>query len=265
MNHLRNFLPQASIWWNRGANIRLAFCAMMLPAALFLHAGKVVLVTGDWDPYTNEKVAGKGAFTELVTAVFDEMKVEYEVQFYPWKRVEAAVADGTAYAAFPYVITDERKQFFDFSDEVMVSNGKFFYYKPNNSVKFADWKTYDDLKSVKIGGVLGYWYEKDFKAAGLNVDYVPTDEQNFKKLEAGRVDLVPTDELVGRALIKTLFPDKQKNFLVLPKPLNSSSLYLMVSKKYNDAEALTKKFNDSLKAIRKSGKYAKILSKHGIK
>ncbi len=244
---------------------RIAFWASLFLTVFSLHAEKVMLATGDWDPYTTEKTASKGAFTEIVTAVFAEMKVEYEVRFFPWIRVESAIAEGSAYAAFPYVITDERKKAFDFSDQVMTSYGKLFYYKPNNKVNIVDWKTYDDLKPIKLGGAFGYWYEKDFKAAGLNVDYAATDELNFKKLQVGRVDLIPADELVGRALIDKLFPGKQNDFIVLPKPLNSSSLHLMVSRKYKDAEALTKQFNDSLKAVRKSGKYAKILSKYGIK
>jgi len=241
----------------------LLLLAVILPS-LLTGAEKMVLVTGEWEPYTTEKSAEKGAFSEIVTAVFQEMKTDCEVKFYPWKRAEMMVDEGSAVAAFPYSVTDERKKTFLYSDPVMNSTSKFFYYKPSNKVKISDWKNYSDLKSYKIGGVLGYFYEKEFAAEGLNTEYVSSDELNIKKMQAGRVDIIPGEELVAKALIKKLFPTEQQNFLALNKPLLSSSLHLMYSKKGANSEQNIKSFNEALKRIKANGKYKTIMTKYGL-
>jgi len=53
------------------------------------------------------------------------------------------------------------------------------------------------IKIIIIGGVLGYFYQKEFEKAGLNVEYVATDEQNLKKLLAGRIDIFPVAGITG--------------------------------------------------------------------
>lgn len=241
------------------------FYSIVFMFAACLNAEKVLLVTGDWYPYTIENSLNKGAFTEIVSAVFTEMKVEFQIEFYPWKRAEMMVENGVAWAVFPYKTTPERKLVFNFSDQIMNGTGRLFYYKPSNKVKIADWIDFADLKGFKIGGVLGYWYEYDFKKAGLDVSYVVSDEINFRRLEKKIVDLVAADELVGRAIIQKYFPEHQDDFLVLPKETDVSSLHLMISRNYRDSEILTAKFNTSLKKLKESGLYAKILAKYGIK
>jgi len=241
----------------------LILIAFILPA-MVASTEKIVLLTGEWEPYTTEKSAHKGAFSEIVIAVYHEMRTDYKIKFYPWKRAEIMVGEGSAMAAFPYAVTDERQKTFLFSDPVMNSTSKLFYYKPSNKVKITDWKSYADLKAFRIGGVLGYFYEKEFTAAGLNVENVSSDEMNLKKLKAGRVDLIPGEELVSKLLIKKLFPTEQQYFIALDKPLKSSSLHLMFSKKNADSEENIKFFNNALKRIKANGKYKTIMTKYGL-
>jgi len=243
---------------------RLLVMLTLILLAMLASAEKMVLVTGEWEPYTTEKSSEKGAFSEIVIAVFQEMKTDCDIKFYPWKRAEMMVDEGSATAAFPYSVTDERIKNFLYSDPVMNSTSKFFYYKPSNKIKITDWKSYADLKAFKVGGVLGYFYEKDFAAAGLNTEYVANDELNLKKMQAGRVDLIPGEELVAKALIKKLFPTEQQNFVALNKPLLSSSLHLMYSKKNADSEKNIKAFNEALKRIKTNGKYKTIMTKYGL-
>lgn len=228
-------------------------------------AQKIVLATGEWEPYTSEKMKDQGFFTEIVTAVFKELNIEVEYKFLPWKRCEDMATKGDVFAAFPYMITEERKKTFDFTDTVAKSTGKFFYHKGGNIKDGFNWNSYADLKSYKVGGTLGYWYEKDFQAAGLNTEFVPNEDSSFKKLQMNRIDLAASDELVGWQLIKSLFPKEVSNFDTLDKPLNESELCLMVSKAYPDSKNLTEKFNTGLKKIKEKGIYSAILKKYNIK
>ncbi len=236
---------------------------VLLCAAASNAAQKVVLVTGEWAPYTSEKMAGGGFFTEIVSAVFKEAGIEVEYKYYPWLRCESEVKSGTAFAAFPYKETSERKQVFDFSDGIFASKGKFFYLK-NKVTHEIKWEKYEDLKVFKIGGTLGYWYMKDFEKAGLKPDYANDDTASIKKLQAGRVDIVPADELVGWVVIKKEFPSEAGNFATAKKPLNVDNLSLMISKSYPDSAAIKVKVNAALKKIKEKGIYSTILKKYGM-
>ena len=76
-----------------------------------------------------------------------------------------------------------------------------------------------------MGGILGYWYEKDFKEAGLNVDYAASDEVSLKKLYEGRMDLLAMDELLGWHYIKKLYPNEVQKFDTVKKPLKNDLLH----------------------------------------
>ncbi len=224
----------------------------------------VVLATGDWAPYTSETMENYGAFTEIVSAVFKEMGVPVKYVFYPWKRAEDEVKAGNVFAAFPYIETEERLKEYDFSEPVFISTGKFFYM-PQKQKSEITYDKLEDLQSYQVGGVLGYWYEAPFKAAGLQTDYVHSDELNLQKLYAGRVDLAASEELVGWALIKKLYPQEVDQFATVEKPLNEDALRLIVSRKYPAAAGLLQKFNAALKIINTNGTMQQILIKYGLK
>ena len=46
-------------------------------------AGDVTLITGEWTPYTSEKLENYGFFTEIVSEVCKEMGVVPKYEFYP--------------------------------------------------------------------------------------------------------------------------------------------------------------------------------------
>jgi polar amino acid transport system substrate-binding protein len=224
---------------------------------------EVILATGEWAPYTSETMEGYGAFTEIVTAVFDEMGLTPKYVFYPWERAENEVREGNVFAAFPYRLTEERQKEFDFSGPALMTSSRFFYLRE----KFPDGLAYDqleDLQSYTIGGVLGNWYETPFKEAGLTVEWVATEEQNFEKLYLGRIDMLSAETLVGRTAIKKLYPDAEEQFGVADKPLNESPLHLMVSRKYPNAAQLLQQFDAALQAIKDNGVYQQILNNYGL-
>ncbi|MBF0378216.1 MAG: transporter substrate-binding domain-containing protein [Desulfamplus sp.] len=232
-------------------------------AVVCIAGEKIVLVTGEWAPYTSEKMKGQGFFTEVVSAVFKEAGLEVEYKFYPWLRCEDMIQKGKAYAAFPYMINDERKKIYDFSEPLAKSTGRLFYLKSNVKSEVV-WEKYEDLKKYKVGGTAGYWYEKPFADAGVKLDLAVSDELGMKKLHGGRFDLLATDELVGWDLVNTFFSTDKHNFAVVKKPLNNDNLRLMVSRTYPDSQAITKKVNEALQRIKDKGIYSKILKKYNI-
>jgi polar amino acid transport system substrate-binding protein len=226
-------------------------------------ADEVILVTGEWAPYTSETMEGYGAFTEIVSVVFEEMGVTPRYVFYPWERAENEVREGRAFAAFPYMLTEERQQEFDFSGPALMTSSVFFYM----TEKYPDGLVYEeleDLQGYKVGGVLGNWYEAPFKDAGLTVDWVSAEEQNFEKLYQGRIDILSAETLVGWTTVRTMYPDAVDEFATAEKPLNESPLHLMVSRNYPGAEDLLGQFDAALQAVKDSGAYQDVLAKYGL-
>ncbi len=243
--------------------VLLVGCLILLVTVSVNAGQKVTLVTDEWEPYTSNKMEGYGFFTEIVTAIFKEAGLEVEYQFFPWKRCELNLRNGTVFAAFPYKMTEGRKATYDFSDAIANSTGRFFYLKSRIKSEVT-WEKLEDLKSYKIGGTRGYWYEKEFNTAGLIIDYGTSDKLGFKKLKGGRFDLLATEELVGWELIKKLYPNEIDDFGIMKQPLNKDELRLMISRVYPDSAAITEKVNTALQRIKDNGVYSAILKKYKI-
>ncbi|CAM4354105.1 substrate-binding periplasmic protein [Shewanella denitrificans] len=224
----------------------------------------LVFVTSDYPPYVidNNGVA-TGMVPDIIRAIFKDSDIEVDIVFQPWNRGQASVISGAAFATFPYVMTRERAKVFDFSDPFLAFFPKFFYNKMRFPNGFS-WKKLKDFQGYKMGGVRGFWYEADFQALRLNVNYVSTDLQNMNMLLKERVDFTLIDEMVGWHLIKTNFPHKKDHFAVAKKPESQSGLHLMISRKYPNAKVLTQVFNKGLKTIKTNGTYQKILNDYQV-
>ena len=243
---------------------------LMLSVCVFGYAATgaaemtLIIATGENPPYVSERPE-ESFLTDIFLEVAKEMGVMFDFQFMPWKRCEASVEELKAWGAIPYISTPERQKKFYFSEELFYRQSKFFAYSPDGRHQQIPYAALSDLKGYKIGGVLGYYYEQPFLEAGLDVDFVPTEEQNFRKLNAGRVDLIPADEVLGWHLIKTLFPPKEAgNFFTLEKPLNESGIFLITSKRYPDAQNLLANFNSALRKIKENGVYQGVLKKYKL-
>jgi len=221
----------------------------------------IVLATGEWTPYTSEKMDGNGFVTEIVTEVFKEMKTPMKLEFYPWRRCYEYVKKGKVWGAFPYSYTEERAGEVFFSNKVGESKTVFFYYKNNKSYKF---ETLEDLKFYRLGGIAGYFYEEAFRKAGLRPDYAANELSAYNKLMAGRSDLLPLNEMVGRHIIRQNFPDKSDSFGILEKPYSTNDLLVIASRHYPNSSGLLEKFNAALKKVKTGSAYQAILVKHGI-
>ncbi len=98
----------------------------------------------------------------------------------------------------------------------------------------------------------------------MSLDSTPNEISAFKKLISGRVDIIPLDKITGMTLIKENFPNELANIKTVKTPITTSYSFLMISRKYPDAKALTEKFNMGLKKIQENGTYDAILKKHNL-
>jgi polar amino acid transport system substrate-binding protein len=225
-------------------------------------AEKLVVVTGEWPPYTGESMDNKGFVSEIVTKVIKSMNMEVEIRFYPWRRCYQYVLWDKAWAAYPYSFTEERAKEVEFSDDVAFSTTKFFYHSRSGQKPTFLYNELSDLRQYQLGGVIGYYYEEQFKQAKLNIDYVAKEKMALEKLFLGRFQLLPLNEMVGWELIRSIFPNNVNQFGSLDKPLDRKSLKLIVKKKNQKSLKLLEKFNTQLKQFMQSKTYQLIIDKY---
>ena len=240
---------------------RILLVGFLLMSSSLTRADTLKLATGEWTPYSSETLEGYGFITEIVSKVLKDMEITPEYEFHPWDRCYSLVKRGKVWAAFPYSYTEKRAAEVLFSETIGESTTKFFYYDRQQSIPYEG---LEDLRPYKIAGVKGYFYEQAFQDAGLEVSYTSDEISALKRLSAGRVDLMPLNELVGWALIRKLFPADIKKFGVLEKAYDTSELKLIVSKEYAGGEELLQQFNDRLQQVKQTDAYRAILIKYGL-
>ncbi|MGN6829498.1 substrate-binding periplasmic protein [Paucibacter sp. M5-1] len=227
----------------------------------------LIIVAGELPPYVSER-REQSFLSDLFDEIGKQMGLRFEFRFMPWKRCELAVEALQAWGAVPYVPTPERERKHLFSEPLYAKRTMFFYYSPGGPRPQISFSELSDLKPYRLGGVRGYYYEKMFADAGLQAEFAIGEEQSFGKLRAGRVDLVPAVEAVGRDMIKKLFPlEEQAHFHMLDRPMHVGFNFLMSSRLYpgNPGDTgLLARFNKALAELRRNGVYNAVAARHGL-
>ena len=209
----------------------------------------------EWPPYQiveNDYVSGFS--TKVVKAVFERMKVNIKsIEVYPWKRAISMIEKGIADALFSANYTKERADFAFYPDEKIVDSPWVMWVREEDELKF---ESFDDLLGKKVGLVRGYSYTTDFwnfvKKHNI-YEEVTNDEQNFKKLNAGRVDFIAAELGNGFYIVKNM----EFNKIIIPlkeNPLKSDGLYIIFNKK-NVNKSFVDKFSNELKKLKQETLY----------
>lgn len=221
-------------------------------------AGETITIsTGEWTPYISQKLKHDGVVTHIVSDAFASQGIEVKYKFLPWIRAMREAKTGNVAASIIWSKSEERQQKFYYSEPVMPKKVVYFHLK---SYDF-DWKTLADLEGITIGGTRGYWYAELYQplieAGKITVEWVKSDEANLKKLQRGRIKVVPIDIGAGYAMIQKEFPPlQQKLFTHHPKLVNEPNYnHLIMPKSLTDSPRLMKAFNKGLKQLKESGQF----------
>ncbi|MCJ7433476.1 MAG: transporter substrate-binding domain-containing protein [Anaerolineales bacterium] len=214
------------------------------------------LTSGEWPPFTSENLPHFGLASRIVTEAFALKGITVEYGYFPWARSLKLAQDGEWDGSLVWHKSPEREQDFYFSDPAVVTGQNVFFHL--KSYDF-DWKEMKDLAGLNIGATIDYDYGEAFmqaeKAGEINVDRVPTDEQNFKKMLLGRIDIFPLDLDVGLAMLHQNFSAEEiAQITYHSQPIESYPYSLILSKKVPRNAELIVLFNAGLKELIDSGK-----------
>ncbi len=203
-----------------------------------------------------ERDRPQGLYFDIVTAVFDDMGVKYEVTTVPFKRALLYAYEGKGIVAGIYK-TKERSEKLDYSSSFYDSNVVLFVRK-KQAFSFS---SMTDLRGKKIATKVGWSYGVEFDRARDRLELQAIDgeaEQNFKLVITGRRDAFIDNRISGIVTLKKMgIMDKIE---ILPRPVNIGAHYLGFKK--NTHSGLIKRFNQHLKTLKSDGRYEDILSKY---
>lgn len=237
-------------------NLRLLLVSLFIFSCVTHGQDSIRITNGEWEPFMSEYSAHYGVNSHVVSEAFKLEGIVVEWGFYPWVRAYAVTKSGTWDASASWWPAEETKQSFLLSDAISQTSFVFFHLK---SYDF-NWEKLNDLKNLRIGGTFEYDYGEAFMAASKNghlkMDYTATDEQNYKKLLRGRIEIFPNDPVVGYAQIRNSLPIEEAKLITHhPTEFELSTLHLIISKKSNRAQYFLDKFNSGFKKLKISGRY----------
>ena len=219
-----------------------------------IYASALTLTTEDYPPFNFSADGGKtmtGSASEVMNEVLKRTGIKATMSIYPWERAYKAAQDDKETCVFSATRTEAREKLFKWVGP-LAADSWTLYAKPDSTITA---KTLDDVKKYTIGGYQGDAKAIFLKGKGLKVDETMKDEQNVKKLDAGRIDLWAASSSVG--------PWVAKNNNVKIKPIISfQDVQLFAACNLAMPDADIAKMNDAIKAIKSDGTYDKILKNY---
>lgn len=208
---------------------------------------------GEWAPFMGESLPHHGFVSRIVTEAFKLEGATVQYKFYPWARAYQVARSGESDASIGWYRNAEREVDFLFSDTVFVESQVLFFLKD----KPLTWSVLTDLEGKSIGATLGYTYGEAFKqledSKVLNVQRIASDEQNLKKLLAGRIDAMVVSRAVGTRMVNALAPSEARRIAFDPRPLNSGPLHVIFPKSMPQSSEWLARFNRGLKKLKTTG------------
>lgn len=236
----------------------ILFCSLVWIQTAY--AGETIrITTGEFAPWTSASLRHSGFTSHVISEAFKLEGYEVEFTFYPWKRAYESAKDGRNFQATSYWYpSEDRAKDFIYSDPIQTDATVFFHLEGNPP---PEWKTLADLKGLRIGATSGFTYTAEFWELGrsgqLDIQEANSDELNFRKLLRGRIDLFPSDPLVGQKILLEAFGKRAASQVTYdPKPMVAPTGHLLFSRKAANAEKLAADFNRGLAELRESGRYA---------
>lgn len=145
----------------------------------------------------------------------------------PWKRALLLAGEGKIDLLASLRITPERSQYLRFTSHRAFPNPIVAFVREDRRFPYEKW---DDLKD-KTGGVsLGDTFGGGFDAymrAQLHVEEAPSMEENFRKLDSGRIDYFVTSLYAGQAYQAT--HRRAHPVVALSPPISEQDIHFGVS------------------------------------
>lgn len=212
-------------------------------------------------PLASEALPKGGFACRIVSAALALSDRQMTINWYPSRRALMMVERGAADMSLGWRKTPEREQTVIFSDKPLIDSSILLFYRKDSPF---DWDTIGDLHGLRFGYLIGRQsLPQEFldaeNAGELTVERVGVEEQNIRKLLAGRIDAIIGSPLSIPFILKARFsPEEVAQVAAHPKPLFEDGYYVVFSKQLS-LRAI-KDVNDGIQQLRENGQFDRWLS-----
>ncbi len=241
---------------------RILVCIFAFWSACAAAAELRFVEEGNWPPFTTTKegLATDGFSYEMITEIGRRAGFTSTLTLMPQKRLEYELAQGSFDAVTVISRNAAREAYLDFSEPLFKKLGNVYH---RSGTAFT-WKTYADFKDLRIGVTRGHNLGEEFNQAvkqyGLSVDEGGSDEQNFMKLVANRVDIVLANHWTA------LFLLRQPRFVglvsVAAKPFLAKDYHMGITKSSATGQKMLPVINRTIRAMKADGSLDAMLIDH---
>jgi polar amino acid transport system substrate-binding protein len=171
--------------------------SLLFGSTAFAAPEAINVLTEEWAPYNfteNGKISGYS--TEVVEAILRKANLSYTINVLPWARAYTMAQKGPNSLLYTMGRLPEREQLFKWVGPIAPRQVWLFRLKSRSDIQvrtLADAKKYT-IGVVQLDGITQYLERNGFKI-GKHLATVSNEEQNQRKLLAGRVDLITGNEI----------------------------------------------------------------------
>ncbi len=259
----------------------LLFIVVILLVSSEIYADEKLIIVGEsWPPYyyvDEGKISGIDV--DVAGQIFSKLGVKHEFRIYPWKRCWHMLVYGKADVGISVSDQPDRSRYV-YYPENEVWNADYAAFAKRKTIREYEINSLNDIKNKKLKvGIVdgnsyypGFWevFESPGHMAGKYnplLDSATTVEQNFRKLEAGRIDIFIIPETVGLYLLKKL--GLKSSISNYRKIIFSKSYPNVFSKKsgfenrnYKDITELMGAYDEELEIFKKTDEFKFIFEKY---
>ncbi|UTH75739.1 ABC transporter substrate-binding protein [Chromobacterium sp. IIBBL 290-4] len=233
--------------WLAGA---LLLCWMGWAAAV-----ELLISTGEYAPWSGEKLQGDGFVNRVVREAFAREGIAVRFDYLPWARALESLRNGSVQASSFWFDDPVKAKEFLYSAPISEHREVLFHRKDR---AVPNWQKLSDLNSLRFGSTRGYSYTVEFRQLArqglLAVEEADDDRVNLLKLLAGRIDLFPLDEFTGWQLLASdAFPRGAHDLITTEtKPFSVQYGHLLMRRSPANAQLMAR-FNAGLAKLRADG------------
>lgn len=167
---------------------------IVLTVILFCTTGfteEITVVTEDWPPYNYEENGRiTGMSTEIVEAVLKRAEIKGNFGVYPWGRAYDMALNDENVLIYTITRNEERENLFQWIGPIASRELYLWKLKKRTDIDISH---IDDAKKFIVGSEIndaatqlltGYGFKED-----VNLEIVPKNEDNYRKLLEGRIDM----------------------------------------------------------------------------
>ena len=244
--------------------LALATSALCLTSAVFAadtSRYSLVLLTENFPPYNMAK-NGKnfaqnqnleGIAVEVLRETFKRADIGYSMTLrFPWERIYHLALDNPDYGVFVTARIPEREALFKWVGPIGPDDWVLLA-RADSPISLT---SLEQARPYRIGAYKEDVIALDLQKKGLNPVIVLRDQDNARRLQAGKIDLWATGDPAGRFLARQVGISGFKTVL----RFHQAELYLALNKEVPDA--VVAKLQDALDELRAEGVVEKIRAKY---